>query len=234
MNKEKIDKFGIVLPRESYTFNKGNKKYNPHIFASYGKYGCKITVSSRAILEKDELPDISADNIDLYPSIIEQAKNIHIDTNTLLYSPLYWLDICLDVTNDTGLSTKDFISILRERAYQKTMKNEIIVGFDKDKGFECSLTVKSSCKTVKDSLAIYAKIPEIKSNKYHEPNYYNNFSDDFLINNADLVRYERRLQSAAYIKKAYHLEHLPIVTLNDIFNCDKNVVADKVLDIFLN
>ena len=173
-------------------------------------------------------------NIDSFPAIIERATNIQLNTSTLLNSPLYWLDTCTDINNGTGLSTKDFISILRERAYQKTMKNEIIVGFAKDKGFESSLTVKSSCKTVKDSLAIYAKIPEIKSNKYHEPNYYNNFSDDFLINNADLIRFERRLQSAANIKKAYHLEHLSIVTLNDIFNCDKNVVADKVLDIFLN
>lgn len=234
MNKEKNDKLGIILPRGSYTHHKGSKEYNPHIHVTYTNYGCLLTVSSRVLFEKDKLPEITADNIDSFPSIIERATNIYLSVKDILNAQLYWLDICLDTTNDTGLSTKDFISILREKAYQKTMKNEIIVGFDKDKGFECSLTIKSCCKTVKDSLAIYAKIPEIKSNKYHEPNYYNNFSDDFLINNADLIRFERRLQSAANIKKAYHLEHLPIVTLNDIFNCDKNVVADKVLDIFLN
>ena len=34
--------------------------------------------------------------------------------------------------NTTGLQIQDYISILREKAYQKTLKNEIIVGFDHD------------------------------------------------------------------------------------------------------
>ena len=234
MHKEKIDKFGILLPRGSYTYLKGHNEYNPHIYVSYGKYQAKLTASSRALLVKDELPEISVDNIGFYPSIIEQSKNIKINTDTILTAPLFWIDVCTDVLNTTGLQIQDYISILREKAYQKTLKNEIIVGFDKDKGFECSLTIKSSCKTVKDSLAIYDKINEIKANKYHNPDYYNNFSADFLHKNHNLIRFERRLQSANDIKKAYSLEHLSTVTLKDIFTCNNNVVADKTMEIFLN
>ena len=78
MHKEKIDKFGILLPRGSYTYLKGHNEYNPHIYVSYGKYQAKLTASSRALLVKDELPEISVDNIGFYPSIIEQSKNIKI------------------------------------------------------------------------------------------------------------------------------------------------------------
>ena len=234
MPKENIDKFGIIIPRGSYTYIREDKEYNPHIYSRFGKYGCNLTVSSRAVLEKNKLPKISGNNIDLYTSTIERATNIHVDANTLLNSSLYWLDVCVDVINDTGLDNKDFIGILRERAYQKTSKHEVIVGFDKDKGFECSLTIKSSCKTIKDSLAIYSKIPEIKSNMYSQPDYYNNFSPQYMLENAYLIRNERRMQSLSAIKKAYHLEQLSVVTLNDIFACEANVVADKIMDIFLN
>ena len=41
MHKEKIDKFGILLPRGSYTYLKGDNEYNPHIYVSYGKYRAK-------------------------------------------------------------------------------------------------------------------------------------------------------------------------------------------------
>ena len=41
MQKEKIDKFGILLPRGSYTYLKGHMEYNPNIYVSYGKYWAK-------------------------------------------------------------------------------------------------------------------------------------------------------------------------------------------------
>ena len=233
MPKENIDKIGIIVPNGNYTYIRRNKEYNPHIYSRFGKYGCNLTVSSRAMLKMNELPKISKNNIGLYTPIIERATNINIDENTLLNSHLYWLDVCTDVINDTGLDNKDFIGILREQAYQKTSKHEVIVGFDKEKGFECSLTIKSSCKTIKDSLAIYSKIPEIKSNMYSQPDYYNNFSPQYMLENAYLIRNERRMQSLSAIKKAYHLEQLSVVTLNDIFACEANVVADKIMDIFL-
>ena len=83
MNKEKNDKLGIILPRGSYTHHKGNKEYNPHIHVTYTNYGCLLTVSSRVLLEKDKLPEITADNIDSFPSIIERATNGALFINPL-------------------------------------------------------------------------------------------------------------------------------------------------------
>ena len=125
------------------------------------------------------------------------------------------------------------ISALKELAIKKTSKMEIISGFDKEKGFETSLTLKSTCKTIYDSLAIYPNVKEIRTNKYNDPDYFDNFSPDYLAKNFNRIRFERRLQSSKDIKKAYHLEHLEYVTLRDIFENSADVVSDKVRELFL-
>ena len=231
---ESIDKFGINVKKGTYIYSRGKTIINPHIHKKWSfDNSLNIMASSKISAEHNSLDGITSNNIHLYPQAIYKATNVNVELSTILNSPLYWLDIKADKNNTTGLSGKDVISILREKSYIKTSKIEIIVGFDKNKGFETSLTLKSTCKTVKDSLAIYLKIPEIKANRHKDNVYFNNFSTDFLEENAELIRFERRLQSARAIKKAFHLKNLKIVTLNDIFNSNCNVVSEKVKEIFL-
>lgn len=229
---EGIDKFGLIITKYDYTYINKKHKYNPHIFRKKYFGGYKITATSKVAKEYNVLNDISRKNIDAYPEEIVKATGINIPLQILTSSPLYWLDIKADVQNDTGLTEKEVLSVLKEKAYKKTMKN-LIIDYDKDNGFESSLVFKSSCKTVKDSLIIYIKIPEIISNRNDDPDYFSNFSEEFLEENANIIRFERRLQSAKDIKKAFHLEHMPFVTLDDIFDSQVNVVAEKVKELFM-
>jgi hypothetical protein len=136
----------------------------------------------------------------------------------------------VDTINDTSLSNNEIISVLRENTYINTTKNET-PSFDKNKGFETSLLVKSSTKTVHDSICVYAKYVEMNATKNIYPEYYNNFSEDSFIKISKTLRFERRLQSKKDIIKAFDLGTK--VTLTDIFNSSKNVVADKIQNFYI-
>jgi len=227
-----IDKFGIIIPRDRYTYNSSMWKFNnPHINIKK-KYGnLRLTISSKIIQRHNSFGYISYDDLFKYSEIIYNSTGYNIALDEILNAQLYWLDIKRDIANTTGYSNREVISVLREMLYKNTTKYET-PSFDKDKGYENSILLKSTCKTVKDSFTVYDKIAEIIGNRFKEQEYYNNFSKDFLEENTNILRFERRLQSSRDVKKAFHFEGLKKVTLIDIFNSNTDVVAEKVHKIF--
>ncbi len=232
MTKNEIDKFGVIIPRDDFKRISGNYKYNKHLHIKHSYGNLYLTISSKLVTKPDIIPSITPYNIEKYCNEIFNSSGYVISFNTLLNSPLYWLDMKTDCINDTGYSNKDVISILREKTYKNTTKNET-PSFGKDKGFETSLLIKSTCKTVKDSLSIYDKIQEIKDTRWLYPDFYSNFSKEFLIKNSNILRFERRLQSSKDIKKAFNLKHLKAVSLIDIFNSNIDVVEQRVQQLYM-
>ena len=235
-----IDKYGIIIPLNTLNNRKKWYSYNPHITAKSNYGNLMLTVSSKVIMEYNKLGCISEDNIKYHPEIIFNSTGFDIDLETILTSHSFWLDMKTDTYNNTGRPNKDVLSSLRERANTCTHRNEVIsykdlpddsVSHDKNIGFKNSVLIRSCYKSVKDSLMIYDKIKEIKANR--RTDYFNNFSKDFLFDNKNILRFERRLQNKNAIIKAFHLEHQDYVTLLDVFNSDVDVVAEKVNQIFM-
>lgn len=224
-----IDKISGFLDKGTYNYVKPKQGIcNNHATFKFVRRGVWLTITSKFYTQRDLLPKISKDNINYYVEELAKQKGIITTAETLLNIPIYWLDVKKDVpvTNPS-----EMLSYMRELAYQSTSKNEII-SFVKDLGFEQSLLIKSSCKTVKDSLCIYTKTDEIYAHRAYDWEYYNNFSSDFLYNNRNLLRFERRLQNAKAIKKAIRWDKKEPVRLIDIFKCPYNIVGEKVKQVF--
>lgn len=79
---------------------------------------------------------------------------------------------------------------------------------------------------------IYPKIEEIYSLRHKDPEYYNRFSAEFKMENANLIRLERRLQNSRNIKKAYGFPKKTL--LLDILTSSRAVVSQRVNELFLN
>ena len=247
MKKCEIDKYGILIPLDKINKIKGCT-YNPHVKVQYLGDKLKLTVSSKVVMEKNKFGCINQDNIVFHPEIIFNATGYVIDLETILSSPLFWFDVKTDTFNNTGIPNKDVLSSLRERANAHTQKQEVIAykdfddvendcnvaSFDKKMGYLNSVVIRSTAKTVKDSTVIYDKIKEIKANKWHGADYYNNFSEDYLLEHGYTLRFERRFQSSKDIIKAHHFTDIKQVTLRDIFNSDVDVVAEKVNQTFFS
>lgn len=232
MIKNEIDKYGIILPKGSFNRITNNYNHNPHI-KLYWEYGqLHLTVTSKAIPIRNTLNHITIEDVKKHSDIILNATGYQIPSEVIMTSPLFWLDIKKDVMNTTGYSNKNVYSVLRERAYKNTTRYET-PSFDKQHGFENSILISSSSKTVNDSLIVYNKIDEIRATRWHYPNYYKNFDEGFLFENRNILRFERRLQKSRNIKKAFRLEHLTNITLEDIYNSDVDVVTEKVQKIFM-
>lgn len=229
--KWKIDKVGIRIKKRD--LHRSNQNiFNPHIHIKYFFDEIFITWSSRAYLKANTIPAITINNIKCFSEIISISSGYEVQAEYLLHSPLSWIDVNRDIINDTSYTNAEVISILKEKSYKSTVKTEIL-SYENKLGFENSIVVKPSCKTIRDSFCIYDKAEEIKSCKNKEKDFYNNFSTEFLENNKNLLRFERRMQSSKDIKKAFHLEHLKTITLADIFNCECDVVTEKVKKLYL-
>ena len=226
-----IDKYGIILETGSFDYIKKPKLYNPHISYEWKFGNLNISVSSKVVQEYNKLGCISPNNIEQHPELIFEATGYKFTLETLLNANLFWLDMKTDLENTTGYSNKEVISVLREKSYTSTSRNET-PSYDKDKGFENSILIKSTSMKVNDSICEYDKIKEIRSNKHRFTDYYNNFSETYLDKNNKILRFERRLQSTKDIKKAFKICKRNI-TLLDIFNSDVDVVAEKVRKIFM-
>lgn len=232
MNKSTIDKYGIILPKGTFTKFKQEYNSNSHINLYWSHCQLHLTITSKAVTIPDTLNYITIEDIKKHSELIFNSTGYYIPFEILISSQLFWLDMKTDVKNTTGYSNKEVISVLREKAYKNTTKNET-PSFDKNKGFENSLLVTSTSKTVKDSFCVYEKILEINNTRFKYPDYYKNFSKEFLNNNTNILRFERRLQSSKDIKNAFELKHLKAVTLEDIFNSDVDVVSNKVQKLFM-
>ncbi len=224
-----VDKISGFLSKGTYEYVKPMQEiYNNHATLKFNKYGALVTMTSKLYVQRNKLPKISKDNISNYADKIARQKGLITTAETLLNMPIYWLDVKKDVP---VTSPPEMLSYMRELAYQSTSKNEI-VSFVKDLGYEQSLLIKSSAKTIKDSLTIYTKTDEMYTHRNKDMDYYNNFSLDFFVKNGNLLRFERRLQNSKAIKKALHWDKNESVRLVDILECPYNIVGEKVKQIF--
>lgn len=232
MNKSTIDKYGILIPSFNCTKVNNNCKYNQHVklYWDYGQF--HLTVTSKLLPKFNTLNSITIEDVKKHSEVIADITGYYIPFEVLMYSPLYWLDMKTDVQNTTGYSNDKIYSVLREKCYKNTTRHEIVT-FAKKLGFEHSILITSSSKSVNDSFTIYNKIDEIKTTRYFNQDYYNNFTEAFYEQNANLFRFERRIQKNRNIKKAFHLEELMHITLSDVYNSDVDVVAEKVQKLFM-
>lgn len=224
-----VDKISGYLEKDSYKYLKPKYTFlNNHATIKFNKRGVWLTMTSKLYMQRNSLHGIAEDNISHYIEELAKQKGIITTAETLLNMPIYWLDVKKDVpvTNPS-----EMLSYMRELAYQSTSKNEI-VSFVKDLGFEQSLLIKSSAKTVKDSLMVYTKTDEMYAHRNDDIEYYNNFSSDFFVKNGNLLRFERRLQNAKAIKKAMHWDKKETVRLIDVLKCPYNIVGEKVKQVF--
>ena len=229
MKINEVDKVGGFLNKGDYIYNKPPMaSYNNHATFKFNKRSLWLEFTSKIYIKKDELTDISFDNIRYYTEELAKKKGIITTADALLNMRVCWLDCKKDVQ---VVNPQEMLSYLRELAYQSTLKNEIIT-FIKDLGFEQSLVIKSSCKTVKDSLSIYTKVDEMYAHRADDWEYYNNFSQVFFENNKNLLRFERRLQDAKAIKKAMHWDKKEPVRLIDVLEHPHNIVGEKVKQVF--
>ena len=224
-----IDKIGVIITNDNYSYTgyKNNYCNNKHITTKRDFGTLYLTITSKVVKQFNKLGYISANNIQNYYEETIKNSSYSFSFETLLNSPLYWLDVKKDVCNTTGFSNQEVISVLREKSYLSTTKNET-PSFAKDRGYEDSLLIKSTTKSSNDSMVIYCKIKEIRQNKWNDSDYYANFSEDWLLENENILRFERRLQKSEDIKKAFKLNHLKKVTLLDVFDSDVDVVKEYV------
>ena len=224
-----VDKISGFLDKGTYNYVKPKQGiYNNHATLKFGRRGVWLTMTSKLHTQKNSLHGIAKDNISYYVEELAEQKGIITTNETLLNMPIYWLDVKKDVP---VTNPPEMLSYMRELAYQSTSKNEVI-SFVKDLGFEQSLLIKSSCKTVKDSLTIYAKTCEMYAHRKDDIEYYNNFSLGFFVKNSNLLRFERRLQDAKAIRKAMHWDKREPVRLIDVLESPYNIVGEKVKQVF--
>ncbi len=234
---EELDTIGLIIPYKI----KQNSFGNPYINLHPAKQSSSTLVKfgSKLLTHNDSLEGYNISNIEkVIPVLNKYLSFPYFTLETLLNSQVYWVDVKVDVNNTTNVSTEDFMSILRDLATTKTNKLELFEykrenkSFIKGIGYNKSLLIKSTCKTVNDSLMIYPKIEEIYNLRHKDPEYYNRFSTEFKMANAKLIRFERRLQNSKNIKKAYGLTKTPL--LLDILTSSRAVVSQRVHELFLN
>ena len=227
-----VDKFTGFIPDGSYVM-KGFNRFDKHVTVKRGycldQHGVWLTCSGREVAEFNSLEALNMRKVPLLAGNLAKSKGLIVTAETLLGMEV----ACIDCKIDVPVSDKPaMLSFLRELAYQNTSKTEVISYYNQ-LGFENSILIKPSCKTVKDSLLVYDKVDEIIANKRDDEDYYNNFSRKFLNDNAHLLRFERRLQKSKWVKKAFHLEEKHgMATLKEILESPYNVVGEKVLEVF--
>lgn len=236
---EELDTIGLLIP---YKIKPNSLCYNnPYINLRSIKRNSSFLLKfgSKLLDQNDSLNGYNISNIEkVVPMLNNHLSLPYFTLKTLLNSQVYWVDVKVDVNNTTNVSTEDFMSILRDLATTKTNKLELLEykkensSFIKGIGYNKSLLIKSTCKTVNDSLMIYPKIEEIYSLRHKDPEYYNRFSAEFKMENTNLIRFERRLQNSRNIKKNYGLPKNPL--LLDILTSSRAVVSQRVNELFLN
>ena len=206
--------------------------YKGHITSKINKKGqLRLSFSGRAVATPVYLGGITLDNIDFLIQEIKRTNKIILAKENLLNARVSRLDVKEDIKCNGILS--DYISLLRELAYVNTEKNEIIT-FIKPLGDKESLLIKSTQKTIVNSLMVYNKSAELYANRRNDNGYYNSLDSEFLESCVDILRFEHRISGAANLRKVLHLEEKEKVTLKKVFNSKYNLVQQKIEQSFGN
>ncbi len=186
-----------------------------------------LRVSAKVLKTPDEAGSIlSVTDVERLVPIIKSHTGVCLTADCLCNARLTRVDIKKDIHFKTD-KLKHVISSFREMCCISTNKNEILT-YCNDVGYENSLVIKSTFKTVKDSICIYDKLYEMWLKRHNDKGYYYSFSDNFKEDYKDVIRFERRLQWAKALRKALHISQRETVTLLHVFNCPYDLVAEKV------
>lgn len=225
-----IDQFKVLLDKNEYKCVKPkNSIYNTHVGLSSQEGMFALTIRGKFVAEHNSLVGITEDKMDL---VCENLEKIGVITTKemLLNAPLRLLDTKQDISIGNQKVT-DVLSTMREMVYLRTSKNDVISYDSKNGRRETSILIKSSCRTIRDSLSIYDKTQEILDNKRNDPEYYVNFSTEFF-SSGKILRFERRLGNSSAIKKAISFNRRGSATLQDVFNYQGSIIGEKVAKCF--
>jgi len=222
---------------DTFVVNVSSCLYNADEFIQKSKfdsiYACinkddslNLRVSAKVLKTKDDIGSIlNISDIEKLLPIIKEFTGIKISTDALLNSKLTRVDIKKDIHFEDALH--DVISSLREIFSSCTTKNEVLTYYNKV-GYNNSLLIKSTFKTVKDSLCIYKKLNEMYLKRNNDNGYYYSFSDEFIQSYKNVLRFERKIQWVKALRKALHVSNDEKVTLKHIFDCTFDLLGEKV------
>lgn len=181
-----------------------------------------FTVSGKFMSSRNNLGAINKNNYLKMLEKIDKIFGIKIAPYDFLYNSQI---LALDVKKDIRLEqeTSDYISALNETIIPNTRKNQILI-FEKDLGIKESLLIKPSTITTKTSLSIYSKYRELIARRHDNPEYFNQFTPDFLESCKKLLRFECRFSKFEEIRKAFNLPETCNIHPKDILFSNINVV----------
>lgn len=179
-------------------------------------------ISGKFMSSRDNLGAINKDNYLKMLEKFDKIFGIKIAPYDFLYnSQILALDVKKDITVERQLA--EYISALNETFLANTRKNQILI-FEKDLGIKESLLIKPSTITTKTSLSIYSKYRELIARRHDNPEYFNQFTPDFLESCTKILRFECRFSKFEEIRKAFNLPEDCNIHPNDILYSNVNVV----------
>ena len=224
-----IDAFEIRVERGSYDARGiiPTSKYD-HIHAGIDrKTGeLKLRVGAKVLMTPNDLGSItSISDMGKLPTLIERCTGVKISTGAMFKSRLTALEVKKDVHFSEPL--EDVLSALREMSSISTNKQEVLTYYN-DVGYKNSILIKSTSKSVKDSLCIYNKLYEMWLKRKKDCGYYFSFSHELKENYKNVLRFERKIRWASALRKALKLPEKEKVTLQHVFDSPYNLVGEKV------
>ncbi len=185
-----------------------------------------IETSGRVVKNPTYLGGITPENFDMFYQEIRKI-GIIVSREALLNARITKLDVKRDI--HLGINTKlpDYISSLRERAIPNNSRFHTIL-FNKNGRGVNSLLIKSTTKTVVDSLTVYNKFEEMYANRRKSSKYWDSFDEDFKDSIRDVLRFERRVQGVNRLRKALHLGKKDKVNLKAVFDCKIDILFEKI------
>ena len=185
-----------------------------------------FTVSGKFMSSRNNLGAINKDNYLKMLEKIDKIFGIKIAPYDFLYnSQILALDVKIDITVERQLA--EYISTLNETFLASTRKNQILI-FEKDLGVKEGLLIKPSTITTKTSLSIYSKYRELIARRHDNPEYFNQFTPDFLESCKKILRFECRFSRFKDIRKAFNLPEDCNIHPNDILYSNVNVIYNHL------
>lgn len=229
MVSNNIDAFVIRVEEGTYNVDRfiPTTKYDHvHTWIDRRNRDLRLRVGAKVLMSPDDVGSIlSINDIEHLSPIIKKCTGIEISPQVILNSRLTSVDIKKDVHFNKPLP--QVVSALREICCVSTTKQEILTYYN-DVGFDNSLLIKSTCKSVKDSLCIYNKWYEMWLKRNNDCGYYSSLSNELKEKYKNVLRFERRIQWAKALRKALNIQQGEKITLQHIFDYPYDIVGEKV------
>ena len=186
----------------------------------------KLRVGAKVLMTPNDLGSItSISDMGKLPTLIERCTGVKVSTGAMFKSRLTSLDVKKDVHFPEPL--EDVLSALREMSSISTNKQEVLTYYN-DVGYKNSILIKSTSKSVKDSLCVYNKLYEIWLKRKKDKGYYFSVPTQLREKYKDVLRFERKIRWAAALRKALKLPEGERVTLKHVFDSPYDLVGEKV------